>query len=338
MKSIDPRKKVAVLRVLRAVNQPLGGTRIAREVESYGLNVSPRTLRLYLEQLEADGLVESIGQRGRRITPRGVQELNSANVARRLAFTSARVDALAYQTTFRPASGAGSVVANVSLVGEHELTPALHAMAPVVAGGLGMGRYVACARPGERVGDVQIPAGKRGIATVCSVTMNGILRTAGIPVVSRFGGVLELRRREPVGFTDAICFDGTSIDPMDLFLRSGMTSVSQAARTGDGRIAAVFSEVPSAAVPKVERLCRRLDRIGLNGVLMLGRRDQPLLEVPVSSGRTGMIVADGLNPIGAAHEAGIGTTNYAMCSLLDFARLEPFTAVASRELASAGAD
>ena len=39
---------------------------------------------------------------------------------------------------------------------------------------------------------VVVPPGKVGLATVCSVALNGVLLKAGIPVQSRFGGVLEV--------------------------------------------------------------------------------------------------------------------------------------------------
>ncbi len=326
MKYFDQKKKLAVLRVLRAAARPLGGARVARELHAFGLDLKPRTLRLYLEHLEEQGLVESVGQRGRQVTPRGVEELKKSTVVDRVGFTAARVDALAYQTTFRLSSAAGRIVVNASLVDEANAGRACEEMAEVFRAGLGMGCHMKVARSGELVGDVPVPAGKALIATVCSVTINGILLAAGIPVGSRFGGVLELEGGRPARFTDVIHYDGTSLDPLEVFIKGQLTSVRQAARTGNGRIGASFREIPSAAVPEVERIARRLDRLGLNGILMIGRRNQPLLDFPVPEGRTGMVVSGGLNPIAAVEEAGIPTTNFAMHSLLDFEELAPFEA------------
>ena len=58
---------------------------------------------------------------------------------------------------------------------------------------LAVSPLVAIAREGEKIGSIVIPAGKIGLATVCSVVINGVLLKAGIPIESRFGGVLEMR-------------------------------------------------------------------------------------------------------------------------------------------------
>ncbi len=324
MKSYDPRKKVAILRVLRTADRPLGGARVARELQAFGMDLKPRTLRVYLEHLEANGLVESDGQRGRRITPRGIEELQKGTVIDRLGFTAARVDALAYQTTFHLTTGAGRIVVNASMIDEADLPAAISEMVVVFRAGLGMGHHLRVSRAGDVIGDVRVPDGKVVIATVCSVTINGILLAAGIPVASRFGGVLEIEEGRPTRFTDVIYYDGTSLDPLDVFLKGRLTSVGLAARTGSGRIGASFREIPSAAVPEVEKISRKLTRIGLNGILMIGRRNQPLLDFPVQEGRTGMIVTGGLNAIAAVEEAGIRTTNFPMHSLMEFSQLSSF--------------
>ena len=58
---------------------------------------------------------------------------------------------------------------------------------------------------------------------------------------------------------------------------------------------------------------------------MLGLPGHPVLDVPVSSGRVGLVVAAGLNAVAAVEEAGIPTTNRAMAALCDFAKLERFS-------------
>ena len=64
-----------------------------------------------------------------------------------------------------------------------------------------------------------------------------------------------------------------------------------------------------------------MQKAGLGGVLLVGRPGQPLLEVPVSTGRVGLVVIGGLNPLGAVEEAGIATSNHAMGALLPYEEL-----------------
>ncbi len=53
---------------------------------------------------------------------------------------------------------------------------------------------------------------------------------------SRFGGLLEVRDREPVRFIDVIEYRGTTVDPLELFIGAGVTRVAQCAATGSGII------------------------------------------------------------------------------------------------------
>jgi repressor of nif and glnA expression len=160
-----------------------------------------------------------------------------------------------------------------------------------------------------------------GIGTVCSVTINGVLMSGKVPTTSRFGGVLEIAESRPVRFTDVIYYDGTSLDPLEIFIKGGLTSVGRTARTGRGRIGVSFREVPSCALDEVERILRRLDEIGLGGVVRMGSPNQPLLGFSVPEGRTGFVVNGGLNPMAAVEEAGVRTENRALAQLYDFERL-----------------
>lgn len=337
MKSLNPRKKVAILRILNEAAFPLASDAIAREALAQGLELHGRTVRLYLQEMERSGLVTPAG-RGRRtqrmITPLGVEELRNALVFERVGLTAAKVDTMACQMTFDLTAETGTVVLNLTTVDESRFATAVEEMLPVFKAGLGMGSLVAVARSGERLGHFEIPAGRVGVATVCSVTLNGVLLRHGVPAVSRFGGVLELRQARPVRFTDVVYYDGTSLDPLEIFIKGGLTSTRQAARTGNGRIGASFREIPSAAVQKVRKVCRRLEQTGLGGVLMLGTPNQPLLDFPVHEGRTGMIVGGGLNPAAALHESGIATENSALCALGEFETLVPYRSL--RQLSTAG--
>ncbi|MBN1422795.1 MAG: DUF128 domain-containing protein [Planctomycetes bacterium] len=333
MKDLDTKREIAILRVLRDAGGPVGSAIIARELQAYGFNLSGRTIRLYLEEMERDGLVGGARKGrggGRTITPRGEDEIKDALITDRVGFTAARVDALAWQMTFDLDRRSGLVVLNVTTIETAHAARSVEAMIAVFRAGLGMGTCAALAGPGERLGQFTVPAGHIGIGTVCSVTLNGVLLTSRVPTVSRFGGVLELEGREPRRFTDVIYYDGTSLDPLEVFIKGGLTTVREAARTGCGRIGASFREIPTSACPQVEENRRRMRAIGLDGVLQIGKPNQPLLEFPVHEGRTGIIVTGGLNPTAAIEEAGIPTRNFALCTLYEFEKLIPYAELPER--------
>ncbi len=274
--------------------------------------------------MEEEGLVAQAKRGrngGRSITALGVEEIKDALVTERIGFTAAKVDTLAWKITFDPDTLSGLLVLNITLIDEFCLTAAINEMVPVFKAGLGMGEYIVIGQHGDEFADFRIPRGKVAIGTVCSVALNGILLSSRIPTLSRFGGVLELHDGQPVRFTDIIYYDGTSLDPLEIFITGGLTSVREAARTGHGRIGVSFREVPTETLSHVERIHKKMERMGLGGILMQGKPNQPLLDFPVHEGRTGIIVKGGLNPPAAVQEVGIPTKNYALCTPFDFNRL-----------------
>lgn len=319
------RKLMAILRVIHEAGRPLGGTRIAEELKLAGIEMSQRTARYYLKMADELGLTEGLGRRGRRLTARGEEELGSALAIDKVGFIAAKVDSLAYRMDFDLRRGAGRVILNVSTFGVCHFREAVGEITRVFEAGLGMGRCLTVAPPNTRLGTLTVPPDKVAVGTVCSVSLNGALLKSGIAAVPRFGGLLEMVDGRPYRFTQIINYDGSTLDPLEIFIRGHMTSVRQACRLRRGAIGASFRELPAEALADAKRVIARLERIGLGGVLLIGRPNQPLLDVPVHQGRVGLIVAGGLNPLAAVEESGIATTNMALHTLFEFSDLIPCT-------------
>ena len=315
------RNMVAILRTLRDAAGPLGAERIAEQLRLSGTDLSERAVRNYLAQADACGWTRNLGRRGRCLTPAGRQELEGALVIDKVGFVSARVDALTYQMTFDLSSKKGTVILNISTLALEDVRPAIAELLKAYDANLGMGRLVAIGGPGEYVGDFRVPEGRFVIGTICSVSVNGLFLRAKIATRSRFGGLLQIEQRQPRRFTQIIHYDGTSLDPLEIFIRGHMTSVALAAQTGSGVIGASFREVPAAALAEVRRVSTLSEKIGLGAVFAFGPPNQPLLDVPVAQGCAGLVVTGGLNPIAAIVEAGIATTSSAMHTLCDFSQL-----------------
>lgn len=315
------RKMMAILRVLHEAPKPQGSQRIAETLLLSGIDLGERTVRNYLAQADRLGWTENLGRRGRRLTPLGRNELENALVLDKVGFVSAHVDSLSFQMDFDLAAHRGRVILNVSTIAPRDFRAALDQLIMAYNAGLGMGRRVAFGVAGQTIGSFEVPEECVAIGTVCSVTINGLLLKAGIPTTSRFGGLLELEERRPFRFIHIIRYDGTSIDPLEIFIRGQMTSVGQAALTGSGLVGASFREVPMDAVAEVERVSKLSEKCGLGGILAMGSPNQPLLDIPVPQGRVGMLVCGGLNPVAAIVEGNIGVTSTAMCTLAPYESL-----------------
>ena len=324
------KKQLSILSILKASDKPLSSSKISKELLALGYEISERTVRFYLQKTDMAGLTQNMGKRGRKITERGLNEIKSARIIERVGFLSARIDQMTYGMDFDLTNKSGTVVINITLAEPKDLAKRVDMICKVFEKGYAMGHLVTLLEPGESVGYITVPEGMMGIGTVCSITLNGVLLKYGIPTNSRFGGLLELQDRKPTRFVEIITYDGTSIDPLEVFIRSGMTDYVGAINTGDGRIGASFREFPAESRNLVEELAHKLERVGLGGFMKIGRAGQTLLEIPVNEGRVGAIVIGGLNPVAILEEMGDHVYSRAMSGLIDFNRLFRYEELKSR--------
>ena len=324
------KKRLLILSVLKEAGEPLGSQKITEILESRHYEISERTVRFHLKELDKLGLTECIGREGRQITAKGLAELSHSRIFEKIGFLAAKIDEMSYRMKFDLAKRQGTVVINLSLVNFQELLGREHLMMAVFEAGYSMGRLLSLFEPGERVGELEVPPGMLGIGTVCSITFNGVLIAHGIPVCSRFGGLLEYANFKPQRFTAIINYDGTTLDPLEIFIKSGMTNYSGAVKNGTGCIGASFRELPASSRGQVLDLAGELEEVGLGGLLEVGYSGRDLFDIPVSEGRLGAVVIGGLNPVAILEENGIKVFSRALSALLEFKQLFPYTEIPER--------
>lgn len=318
------RKVISILKVLSESSEPLGSITIARELERHGVFLSERAVRYHLRITDEQGYTQPLGHDGRMLTPRGFEELRMALAPEQVGFILEKLELLAFHTTFDPQKRSGLLPINTSLVDRDKFPEAIAAMGQAFKAGICVSELVATASEGEKLGSVVIPNGKIGLATVCSAVLNGVLLKAGVPIESRFGGVLEIRESKPRRFVAIINYAGTSLDPSEQYIRAGMTTINEVAKTNNGKILANFREIPAPARAIVTEKVARLKEAGIRGVYALGNTSEPVCQITVGLNRVGMVLLGGLNPVAAAVEAGIEVENIAESGLIDFQQLVSF--------------
>jgi hypothetical protein len=210
---------------------------------------------------------------------------------------------------------------NVSFFPKARFSKALQAMKPAFAAGLGVSHRVAVAKEGEVIGELLVPKDMVGLATVCGVVINGALLKVGVPMDSKFSGILQFRNSKPLRFVELIHYSGCSIDPSDVFIRAKMTSVSKVASEGEGKIMATYREIPAPCQPIVEKTISKLKQAGIAGVLRMGGISESVCEIPVELNKIGIILLNGLNPVAAAVEAGVEVENHGMSTVIEYKNL-----------------
>ena len=325
------RKTIAILKILHDSHDPLGGRVIARQLSDMGIDLGERAVRYHLKIMDAQGYTRCDGRReGRLITPRGIEELNSALVTDRIGSVAAKIEQLAYRTSFDLKRRCGDIPINISILSRQNLGTALGAMSAVFHAGICVSDLVSIAFEGEELGGQIMPSGMVGLATVSSVAISGAILKAGIPLDTRFGGILKTRDRQPVRFIELIEYSGCSVNPAEILIASRMTSVGAAAHHGEGKIVANMIEIPVICRPAAMTILTELTNAGFTGLIGMGKANEPLYEIPAETNKLGIVLQCGLNPVAAAVEANIEIENHAMSGLIDYKRLLKFEEVAHK--------
>lgn len=325
------RKTLLILRILHEAGGPLGSRLIARKMQDGGLTSSERAVRYHLKLMDERGVTQLVGKKdGRLITAMGVDELGKARVRDKVGLAISRIEILAFQTTFNPDTCSGLLPINISFFSKTSFPYAMKIMEPVFASGFVVSNLVATAGEGQYLGNVLVPEGKIGFATVCSIVVNGVLLKHGIPMDSKFGGILQVKNRHPLRFVELIYYSGSSLDPSEIFIRGKMTAVTDAIAKGEGTILANFREIPAPCLPLTRDLLINMEKAGINGVLATGKISEPVCQVPVDINKVGIILIGGLNPAACVQEAALEVEHLAMSTVMDYGALAPFDARISR--------
>ena len=325
------RKSLLILRALSESPEPIGSRLIARRMQELGSSLSERAVRYHLKLMDERGLTRLVGARdGRVITEQGLDELRKARVQDKVGLAISRIEILSYQTTFHPDTRQGLLPVNLSFFRKATFPAVLKCMKPVFDAGFAVSRRVAVADEGQRLGGIMVPAGKMGLATVCSLVVNGILLKSGIPMDSKFGGILEVKDRRPLRFAELIYYSGSSLDPSEVFIRGNMTSVGDTVQYGEGMILANFREIPALCYGLTQNLLDKLQAADINGVLVMGAISEPVCQIPVDINKMGIILLGGLNPSAFVRESGMDVENMGMSTVMDYTELMPYQEILER--------
>jgi len=318
--------EISILSVLKERQHEIIGSRqIMRELVSFGIDLTERTIRYHLKLMDEKGLTTVFGKNGRKITDKGLDELLNSNVSEKLGFISSKIDSLAFMSDFDCSSQSGKVVMNVSMFPASDISKAKKILSKAFKSSYVMSERIVLAHEGSMIGNTLIPEGMIGLGTICSVTVNSVLLKHGIPIDSRYGGVMEVDPDNgPERFTSLISYDGCSLDPLIIFIKSTMTSVKSVLNNERGSVLASFREIPVACIKKTKEVQDKLHKLGIKGLLLIGGPNNALLEVPVGHDKAGVIVIGGLNTVAALYEHGIPVESFAMSELVEYSDLELF--------------
>ncbi|MEM2238829.1 MAG: NrpR regulatory domain-containing protein [Candidatus Bathyarchaeia archaeon] len=315
------RKQIEILRILSEQNEPIGSSLLRRELAKRGFPLSERAIRYHLKLLEERGLVEGHEKAGRTITELGLEELSRALAYERVGFILTWYLSLAYRVTYSPESGKGEVVANVFMVDRNFKEEAIKAVRNLYYAGLLPAPYVKILDE-EEYREISAPEGKIALMTVCNLTIDGILIHSGVPLILKYGGLVQFIKWKPIRFTELIAYDSTTVPPLEVFVYRKMTSIASILKTGSGMIPANIREIPAVSMDQTFKIIEELKKSGWGGILAFGKPNEPILGVPVSMDRCGISMVGGLIPAALLTEMGIPVETYAPHCLVPIEDME----------------
>ena len=317
---MSQRRLIEILRVIESADKPVGARAISDSLCNRGYELGERAVRYNLKILDELGFTKKRGYSGRMLTPLGMRELNDALVDDRIGFVNTRIEEYMFKTSFDPVTKTGDVIANTSIIDKADVERVFEIMGRTFDAGYAISRRVLILEEGAGLFAQEIPAGCVGIATLCSITLDGMLMKGGIPVDTSFAGVVDVREGKPAEFTDLIAYAGSSLDPMRVFMARRVTHVVDAVERGSGKILANVREVPVAAAELAMSLLEQSRDAGLGGLIELGGQGEPLLGCPIGSGKIGIAFCAGVNGAVAAEEMGIRIKTIPISALVDYSR------------------
>lgn len=218
---------------------------------------------------------------------------------------------LIQQVNFDVEKQKGDIIANISYVNRDNIDRALSIMEDTYNSNP---KFI---NPYYKLVDHPEKDDRIGIATICSLSIDGILINNGIMSNPTYSGLLELT--EPPLFIDLISYNGTTLDPHKIFLSKNMTSITG----GDGpsKILASVKEIPYVARDHAVELLEILNNIGFS-IYKIGKPREFVYNSKVENYNFGVITGGGLNSIGAVKESGVPIQVKALEKLMPFEKME----------------
>ena len=315
-----------ILDILVEFGKPLSSQEITDELKLRGIKLESRTIRYHLTKMEKMGLISRVANGKRVITEKGIEELRRKSVFERLGEFSERIEYNVYFCTFDLYSMRGTIPTNVAILDKKDFEKALNIVEDVSSSKILISNLIVFCDEGENIGGIDIPKGKFGIGVISNTIYDVIMRSAGVSMVAEFAGLLHYEKHKPKGIIELISYSGTTLSPGWLLINSGLTSVYEVVKTGNGDIITAIRSFSKYAVEIVKEELSLAKARGINGIISISHPSDKSFSLPTGN-RARLIVSAGLNYLAPLHECNLKLElriNEAFIEFKEFKPLEKF--------------
>lgn len=236
---------------------------------------------------------------------------NEAKKQNKISFLLSKSWNLIERVSFDVETMQGDIISNVSYIRKDEVDESLDIMKDAY---ISNRNYI---NPYYKLVNHPSDDSKIGIATICSLSIDGILIKNGIMCNPKYGGLLELT--EPPTFLDLISYNGSSLDPHKIFLAKNKGAITK--NNGPAKLLASLKEIPYVALENSTDLLNMLKNIGFS-IYKIGKPRELIYNAKIDNYNFGVVAGSGLNSIGAVKENGIDIEIKAIEKMIPFEKME----------------
>ncbi|RAP46406.1 MAG: hypothetical protein BZ135_03710 [Methanosphaera sp. rholeuAM6] len=206
----------------------------------------------------------------------------------------------------------GNVISNISFVDKKQVDDALEILTSLFKK-----KPEYCV--GNRYALIESSDNKVGIATICSLTIDGILTKYGINSIPIYSGILDIHG-ENKRFIELVSYKGSSVDPHEIFIKKNMHDV-HGSLENSGKILASVHTIPYVSRDATKDILCKINDIGFE-VLGVGQTNEYMYNAKIEKYHFGYVVAGGLNSIADMKENNIQVDVKSIEKIMDYNSLE----------------
>lgn len=231
---------------------------------------------------------------------------------KKVSFVLNKIYNLISNVTFDIETHSGDIISNISYVNKNQVDDAIDVLKelfdrkPEYCIG---NRYALFDEGNDNV----------GIATICSLTIDGILTKYGISSLPTYSGILDIYENNR-RFIELVSYKGSSVDPHEIFIKKNMHDVYGSIENS-GKLLASVHTIPYVSREATKDILNSLNDYGFE-ILGMGQTNEYMYNAKIEKYHFGYVVAGGLNPIAAMKERGIPVDVKSIEKIIDYDSLE----------------
>ncbi|MDR2624251.1 MAG: NrpR regulatory domain-containing protein [Methanobrevibacter sp.] len=246
---------------------------------------------------------------------KNVLKQGKSNVGNKVQFILSKAWNLFGKVDFDVETCDGNLITNISIIKKEDLDVSIETMYKTYKN---LSEYIS---PYYKIVDNLGDCNEVGIATICSLSLDGILVKNGILSTPKYGGLLEMAPNPQ--FIELIAYNGSSLDPHVIYIFKDLTLVNTN-KKGYWKLLSSIKEIPVVAREDTHNLLSLIKDIGIP-IYKVGKPRELVYNTKINAYNFAVVTGSGLNPIAAIKEKGIDIKVKAVESLEKLSNMEKLT-------------